>query len=357
MDGIRVIRVWSFISANTGVVRRTLDYLSFMISAILAAPFVRGPDLVIATSPQFFTAVAGYAVGFYRRIPFVFELRDLWPISIKAVGAMKGDSWAIRLIGKLEMFLYRKAARIISVTNSFASILVERGIDRNKIEVVTNGVDLSRFHSQPKDAELVERYGLRGKFVCGYIGTHGMAHSLQTVLEAASIISNREDGEQYRFILLGNGARKQDLLARAREMHLDNVVFIDTVPREEVDRYWSLLDASIIHLKKEPTFTTVIPSKLFECMAMGIPVLHGVEGESAEIVESNGVGITFEPENPNELAEGIVRMNDDRELYERLKSGCLSAAPKYDRVRLADNMLNVLDNLLADETSRRHVDY
>jgi len=155
MEGIRVVRVWSYLAANRGKIRRTLDYLSYMVSAILAAPFVKRPDLVVATSPQFFTAVAGYVVGATRRIPFVFELRDLWPISIKAVGAVKDGSYSIHLLGKLEMFLYRKAARIVSVTNSFATVLIDRGIDGGKIDVVTNGVDLSRFKPQPKDPELV----------------------------------------------------------------------------------------------------------------------------------------------------------------------------------------------------------
>ena len=347
MEGIRVIRVWSFISANKGVIRRTLDYISYMVSAVLAAPFVKRPNLVVATSPQFFTAVAGYVVGFYRRIPFVFELRDLWPVSIKAVGAMKDDSYGIHLIGKLEMFLYQKAARIISVTNSFATILIDRGVDGGKIDVVTNGVDLSRFQPLSKDAELVERYGLEGKFVAGYIGTHGMAHALETVLEAADEMRNREDGDDYRFILLGHGARKQAMVDKAREMQLDNIIFIDTVPRGEVSRYWSLLDASIIHLKKEPTFTTVIPSKLFECMAMGIPVLHGVQGESAEIVEKNQVGLTFEPENAMGLVERLEQLKNDRDLYSKFRTNCLKTAPIYERSGLAARMLQSLERVVA----------
>ncbi len=349
MDGIRVIRVWTYITANKGKIRRTIDYLSYMVSAIIASPFVKRPDLVIGTSPQFFTAVAGFAVGAMRRIPFVFELRDLWPISIKAVGAMKDGSYAIHMLGKLEMFLYRKAARIISVTNSFAVVLIDRGIDGEKIDVVTNGVDLSRFKSLPKDADLVKRYDLEGKFVAGYIGTHGMAHALETILDAASEMRKREGGKDFRFIFLGHGARKQELVQKARKMNLDNVIFIDTVPRSEVSRYWSLLDASIIHLKKEPTFTTVIPSKLFECMAMGIPILHGVQGESAEIVEQNQVGLTFEPENPQELIERLERLKNDNELYGRLKANCLSTAPNYERTKLAANMLLSLEKVVANK--------
>lgn len=341
MDGIRVIRVWSYITANEGFVKRTLDYLSFMPGAILASLFVKNPDLVVGTSPQFFTACAAYCVSRLKRIPFVFELRDIWPESIKAVGAMQ-DSAVIRLLEKVEMFLYRKAARIVSVTQSFKRTLMARGVDGDKIEVVTNGVDLSRFAPMPKDAELVARYGLEGRFVAGYIGTHGMAHALETVLDAAEMIREKPGGDAFRFILLGDGARKQALRENARARGLENVIFIDSVPKDQVPRYWSLLDVSIIHLKKTPLFTTVIPSKLFECMGMGIPTLHGVAGESAEIVEKEGAGLVFAPENSEELVDKLFDLKSDADLYQRLRQNCLAGAGHYDRSVLAQKMLGIL---------------
>lgn len=344
MDGIEVVRVWSFITANEGFARRILDYLSYMVPAIVASIFIRKADLVIGTSPQFFTACAAYIVSRVKRIPFVFELRDIWPESVKAVGAMK-DSWIIRFFEKIEMFLYRKATKIVSVTNSFKRNLANRGVDTTKIEVVTNGVDISRFVSMPKDQELVDRYSLEGKFVAGYIGTHGMAHALETILEAADKVRNLPDGDQFSFILLGHGARKELLKEQARHMGLDNVIFIDSVPKDEVVRYWSLLDVSIIHLKKTPLFSAVIPSKLFECMSMGIPTLHGVMGESAEIVEKEGVGIVFEPENSDELVQKLEQLKNDSELYGQLKANCLQGAKNYDRSVLAGRMLNVLEDV------------
>jgi glycosyltransferase involved in cell wall biosynthesis len=341
MEGIRVVRVWTYITANEGFVKRILDYTSYMVAAVLASPFVRKVDIVVATSPLLFTAMAGYVAGLQHRAPFVFELRDIWPESIKAVGAM-GDSWVIRFFEKIEMFLYRKAARIVSVTDSFRQTLIRRGVDGAKIEVVTNGVDVSRFKPMPKDPELVGRYGLEGKFVAGYIGTHGMAHALETILEAADRVRKLEDGDRFRFILLGHGARKDDLRRQAGKMELDNVIFIDSVPKEEVVRYWSLLDVSIIHLKKTPLFTTVIPSKLFESMGMGIPVLHGVAGESAEIVEKEQCGLVFEPENSAELVERLIRLRDDADLYRSLKANCLRGAGNYDRRVLAGRLLEIL---------------
>jgi glycosyltransferase involved in cell wall biosynthesis len=342
IEGIEVIRVWSYITANEGFVRRILDYLSFMASAIVASPRVHDVDLVIGTSPQFFTAVAAYVVSRMKRIPYVFELRDLWPESIKAVGAMK-ESFALRMLERLEMFLYRKAARIVSVTESFKQVLMRRGIEGTKIEVVTNGVDVSQFKPRPKDPELTRKLGLEGKFVAGYIGTHGMAHSLETLLQAA----DRLRGQNFAFIFLGDGARKQALREMADQMKLDNVVFIDSVPKADVPKYWSLLDVSIIHLRKTELFTTVIPSKMFECMGMGIPVLHGVEGESADIVRREQVGIPFEPEGVDQLCEALQSLKSDPARLARFREQCLRAAGNYDRTYLALRMLKVLEDAAA----------
>jgi len=340
MEGIRTLRVWSYITSNAGFLRRIVDYVSYAAAAFLASLFVPRPDVVVGTSPQFFTVCSAGAASCLRRVPFVFELRDLWPESIKAVGAME-DSPAIRFLEKVEMFLYRKAARIVSVTESFKNVLVRRGIEGDKIEVVTNGADLSRFKPRAKDTELVERYGLRGKFVAGYVGTHGMAHALETLLEAAAALGRKSD--DFRIILLGDGARKNELREKAGEMGLVNVLFLDSVSKEDVTRYWSLLEVSIIHLKRTDLFKTVIPSKLFECMAMGIPVLHGVAGESAAIVEKEGVGLVFEPENAVDLCEKMIQLKNDPALYGKLKDCCIRAAGNYDRTVLARRMLGVLE--------------
>ncbi len=243
------------------------------------------------------------------------------------------------------MFLYRKAARIISVTHSFKKNLIAKGVDGSKIDVVTNGVDSTRFKIQEKDRALVDKYGLEDKFIAGYIGTHGMAHALETLLEAAKNIQQTPGGDNFRFLFLGHGAKKKELMEQANKMGLNNVIFIDSVPKEEVVRYWSLLDVSIIHLKKTPLFTSVIPSKLFECMAMGIPVLHGVAGESAEIVKKEQVGLIFEPENYVELVDKLLLLKSDQTKYNDLQTNCLTAAKHYDRKVLANSMLTILGSL------------
>lgn len=341
MEGIRVIRVWSYITANEGFVKRILDYQSFMVTATLAALFVRRVDVVIGTSPQFFTVCAAWMVALLKRVPFVFELRDLWPESIKAVGAM-GDSAAIRWLEKLELFLYRKANLIVSVTHAFKRKLIERGVDGRKIGVVTNGVDMTRFKPMEKDAALVERLGLAGKFVGGYVGTHGMAHHLETILDAAERLTAEGLGDQFHFILLGDGARKGALKEYAAQRGLANVTFVDSVSKDEVARYWSVLDVSIIHLRKTELFTTVIPSKLFECMGMGLPVLHGVEGESADIVRTEQAGEVFEPENVDQLVSLLKAFRSDTVRYQAHRVKCLAAAKKYDRSALALRMLDLV---------------
>lgn len=344
MSGIRVIRVWTYITANEGFLKRILDYMSFMLSAFLAALFVRKVDIIVGTSPQFFTAVAAFITSLLKRRPWIFELRDIWPESIRTVGAMR-SSRVLDQLEKLELFLYRRANAIVAVTHAFRDNLIARGIDGNKIFVVTNGVDTSRFAPRKKDPELVFKLGLQGKFIVGYIGTHGMAHALETILDAAREIRAEADGDRFRFLFLGDGSNKAALVARAAEDGLDNVIFVDTVPKDEVVRYWSLLDTSIIHLRRSPLFETVIPSKLFECMGMGIPVLHGVRGESAMIALQEQVGLTFEPENADDLCRVLKCLVSEPGALQGFRDNGPVAAARYDRRTLASDMLGILQKV------------
>lgn len=343
VEGIRVIRVWSYITRNEGFAKRILDYMSFMVSAFIASLFVKRVDVIIGTSPQFFTACAAYATSVVKRRPWIFELRDIWPESIRAVGAMKKER-LLDLLEKLELFLYRKATAVISVTHAFKRNLVDRGIEAQKIFVVTNGVDISRFSPIPKDQALLDELNLRDTFVAGYIGTHGLAHGLDTLIDAAKAISITEHAEQIRFVLLGDGANRESLKARVRNEGLTNVLFIETVSKDEVTRYWSILDASIIHLRRSDLFKTVIPSKLFECMGMAVPVLHGVEGESAAIVLEHEVGITFEPENHMNLVENILLLHTNVTIRDRLAQNGPIAAQHFDRRELAQRMLSIIES-------------
>jgi glycosyltransferase involved in cell wall biosynthesis len=342
IDGIRVVRVKTFITANEGILLRTLDYLSFMASAFLAGSFLPKPDVVIATSPQFFAAVAGCALSALRGRPYLLEVRDLWPASIAAVGALK-ESIALRWLERMELFLYRKASAIVVVTKAFKEDLVRRGVPSGKVAVVINGVDLPRYAPRPKDPELEAKLGLAGRFVVGYIGTHGMAHALEKVLDVADRM--REDAG-VRFLFVGGGAEKAKLVEEAERRGLANVVFLASQPKERMPEIWSLCDAALVHLKDAPVFATVIPSKIFEAMGMGLPiVIASPKGEAGGIVEEEGAGIWVPPEDPVALEGAVRRLKEDADLYERCAAGSRAAAPRYSRERKAREMIRVAERV------------
>ena len=347
IDGVETVRVWTYITANEGFARRTLDYLSFMVSGFLAGLFLRRPDVIVCTSPQFFTACAAYVLSLFKRRPFVFELRDLWPDSILAVGAM-GESRATRALKRLEYFLYRKAARIVSVTNSFKAVLSSNGVPPEKIAVVRNGADLVAFTPAPKPDELLKRHSLEGKFVAAYIGTVGMAHGLGTILEAAEKLSGDEN---VVFVVVGDGAERVSLEQDARRRGLRNVVFVGRVDKDEVHAYWRLADAALVLLKDRPVFRHVLPSKIFEAMATARPIILGVLGESAELLRAAGAGVVIQPESSQELADAIVRLarnpNDAADMGSR---GRAFVEREFDRDKLAAAMLDELRAVVAGAT-------
>lgn len=351
IEGVEVIRLWTYMAPNAGYVRRILDYLSFMVMGMLSAPFLPRADVIVGTSPQFFTLPAAWWSSALKKVPWVLELRDIWPESLKAVGAGR-QGLLLASLQRLEMTLYRKAHRIIAVTNSFKRVLEARGVPGGKIAVVTNGVDLARFGPREKDRELLLRLGLEGAFVAGYIGTHGMAHALETLLEAAEVLKQDAVAQPVVFLFVGDGARREPLMAEAARRGIDNVRFVGPVPKHEISRYWSLLDLSVIHLRRTELFETTIPSKLFECMGMGVPVALGVRGEALEILDETGAGAGFEPENPQALVELIRALRDDPARLAGFRARGLEAAPRFDRDHLARAMLAELEIAAATTRSR-----
>lgn len=338
IEGIRVIRVWSYIVANKGFLKRILDFISYSITSFFAGLFVK-TDVIVATSPQFFTALSGRTLSLFKRKPWIMEVRDLWPESIKTVGAMN-DNPIIRYFEWEEKVCYRSAKRIVVVTDSFKRKLIERGISPEKIDVVKNGVDRNLFYpTNQKDPELVKHLGLEGKTVIGYIGTHGMAHKLDFILHCAAKLQKLNSDKH--FIFLGNGAEKENLKRLCAELRLSNVDMLDSVPKSEVKRYISVLDVCLINLKKSELFTTVIPSKIFENAAMEIPILMGVEGEAKEIIEGYHAGVCFEPENEDDFMQ---KLNDvcDPEKRTQYKDGCRRLAVDFDRGNLAMKMNKII---------------
>lgn len=341
MDGIRVVRVKTYITANEGILRRSLDFSSFALSSFFFAFFEPRPDLVVSTSPQLFSPLAGLCHAKLRRLPHVFELRDLWPASLAAVGMKKG--LAYRLLERLELRLYRGSRRVLAFTGAFVEDLAGRGIAREKIDLVLNGANLALFSPRPKDPELVRELGLEGRFVVGFLGTLGMAHGLDSALEAAELLRDAP----VSLLLVGGGAERKRLVELAAAKGLTNVVFVERQLKEAMPRYWSLCDASLVQLRDSPLFAGVIPSKIFESMAMGLPILYAVPaGEGSAIVERHGAGICVPPADPAALAAAIGRLMQDTDLRRSLAQAALAAAPGYSREIQAEACLEVFRKAL-----------
>jgi len=343
-DGIHIVRLWTYVTPNEGFIRRTLGYVSFMLASIVVAPWLKKADVIVTTSPQFFNGLAGYFVSRLKRTPWVLEIRDLWPESIVAVGALT-NRFAIRLLSRIELFAYRKADRIVVVTDAFKRYIVAKGIAPRKIEVITNGVDLTLFRQSDGANAVARELALEGKFVASYFGTHGMAHRLETVLHAAEELRGYDD---IVFLLVGDGAERDRLVALRDEMQLTNVVMLGQQPKQRMPDLWDLSAVSLALLKKSELFKTVIPSKIFESLAMETPVILGVEGESAEIIRAAAAGFCIEPENSSELAARVLELYRNPKLVARLgANGRRHVEEHYDRMVLARRYEALFSSMLA----------
>jgi glycosyltransferase involved in cell wall biosynthesis len=341
MDGIHVVRVWSFLAPNRGVILRALDFASFAVSGFLAGVFQK-PDIIVATSPQLLAAVAGHLLARVKRCPWVFEVRDLWPESITAVGAMK-EGFIMRNLRRLEKMLYEGAERIVTVTEPMRMRLVERGVPAEKVGVVPNGADLERLIPRIRNARLAARLHLEGKFVVAYVGTLGLAQGLEVVIRAAALLGHSD----IHFLFVGEGARRADLVEMAKSLGVANVSFVGAVPSDAAIDYLALADAIVVSLKKSTVFDGALPSKIFEAAAMERPILLSARGISADLVRSYHAGLVVEPENPEALASAAMRLRSDAQLRESFRAGCNRLARQHDRDRLASLMLAEIRSAVA----------
>jgi colanic acid biosynthesis glycosyl transferase WcaI len=356
VEGIDLLRAWVYVAANKGFTKRVLNFLSFFFSSLALGSLLTGrPDVVVGTSPQFFCAVAAYCLSRIKRAPFVFEVRDLWPQSAVELGALK-NRLLIRSLEAIESHLYRRAALIVPVAESTRTYLIGEGIPPEKISVVPNGVD-EKFLASARTApeELRRELGLEGKFIISYIGTHGMSHALEVALRAAKGL---EADPTIHFLFVGEGAEKENLKRLASELRLNNVTFINAQPRERLLSFYGLSDVSLAPLKRLPIFKKVLPSKLFELMGAGCPLICSVEGEAAALVSAAGAGLCIEPENVAALVEAIIRLRDDRALRaEMSEKGRSFVKTRYLRSDLAETYLNALETVRrADGATERQSD-
>jgi glycosyltransferase involved in cell wall biosynthesis len=355
IDGIRTVRVWTWLAANRGRVRRGLNYLSYLAAAGAAGPLLRPrADVVIATSPQFFAGWAGWPVARAHGAPFVLEIRDIWPDSIVAVGAL-GKGRVVSTLGKLEHALYDGADHIVAVGDGYRMNMIRKGIGPSKISVVTNGVDVDLFEPREPDQKLRARLGFSPEtFVVTFAGTIGMASGLEVALGAARRL--KEKGrDDIAFLLVGDGAVRAELEEQARAEGLNNVVFTGMVARPELPAYLASSDACLVHFRKQELFGTILPSKFFEDAAMERPILLGFEGDARAMLHEADCGIAFEPSNEKELAAAAERLaaapaDERRRLGE---NGRRYVLEHFDRRRLAHDYLEILERVRADRRRGR----
>ena len=338
VEGIRVIRTWVFATPNRGFVRRLMNHGSFAVSSLSATRMLGHVDVFFVESPPLFVGFAALALRRLKRAPYVFNVSDIWPQSAVELGALRNPV-VIRAAEWLEMHLYRKAARISVVTPGMISRLARRGVPEGKLFLLTNGVDTTMYRPAPPDPDLAQRLGLDGRKVFLYAGTHGMAQGLDVVLTAA----RQTPDPDVLYVLAGDGAEKDALVARARKENIANVRFLPNQPRDAMPGLLNLAYATIVPLKKLDLFKSALPSKMFESMATAKPIVASVEGEAARLVESADAGVVVPPEDPSALSQEVQRLASDPVLARRLgEQGRAYVSKHFDREAIARRFIELL---------------
>jgi colanic acid biosynthesis glycosyl transferase WcaI len=351
LEGIDVLRVSVRASPEKNFRSRMLFYLSYMFSAILAGIFLaRQPyDLILATSPPLFAGAAGLVLSYLRRLPLVFEVRDLWPAAAVALGELRNPI-AIRLSTMLEEACYRRAVRIIVVTRGMQEALEQRGVEPGKLVLIPNGANTDLFGYDPAARQVLRReLGLEKRYVAMYAGIFGIAQGLETILQAAQAL--RDDPNIF-FILVGDGPQRAGLIRLAEDMQLDNLLILPELPRERIPAYLSAADVALIPLRKIPLFQMAVPSKLFDAWACERPVICAVEGEAQQVVHTAGGGVNIPAEDAQALAEMLLELKRDVQIYVEMGiRGRAYTCANYSRQALAQRLIQTLQTVF--ESSAR----
>jgi glycosyltransferase involved in cell wall biosynthesis len=350
---VNIFRTWLWPLPNRRAHERMRNYASFCVSAALRGLTLPRPDVIIATSPQLLVGLSGWWLAFARQIPFVFEVRDLWPESLAAVGVGSEDSLLHQALGGIAKFLYERADCIVVVTPAFKQHLTERWrVPAEKISVVENGVETGLFAPKPPadDRALRRQLDADGKFLASYIGTMGNAHGLETLLDAA--VQLQHENSDVLFLLVGEGAEKERIKTLAQSHSLGNIRFLDQQPREKIPAFISASDACLVLLKKTDVFKTVIPTKMLEFMSCARPVILGVDGQARQIIERAEAGIVIEPENAQSLVRAIRQLAANRELGTALgQKGREHILRQFSRKATAEKYIDVLRNIAKGHSS------
>lgn len=344
IGGVEVVRTYLYPAPNKGKLRRSLNYASFMCSAATIGALAVGKvDIVIATCPPLLVGIAGYWIAKLKRAPFVLSVRDVWPEALMAVDARVSRK-LYNLLSRMADFLYKRADKIVTVTRGAQDVIERHGVPGDKLELIPTGIHSNAIKPMQSSAEIRGKFGDGGTVLVTYVGTHGMAQKLSTVLEAAKLLS-KQPGVQ--FISVGDGADKQDLLEMKDHLELGNVHFIDQLPQHEALNYIASSDICLVPLRKAELFKETIPSKLYEIMACGKPIVLGVDGEARELLEAASAGVFVEPEDPEALAAAVLRLAEDPELRSQFgQNGRRFVVENYDKRTIADHYLSVLSSLV-----------
>ena len=304
VDGIRVVRLRTFISHGSSALKRMLSYASFGVVASLYSLFgARKSDVIYAYYPPVIVGFVAMCVGTLKRVPFVYDVQDLWPEALVATGMVK-EGRVTRLVDKLCGLIYRSAARVVVLSDGYRRALISKQVPTAKIERIFNWCDEARMGNSTEDSSIVfdERF-----FNILYAGNLGAAQALKHVIEAAHQVK-LQGNARVRFVFVGAGMEAARLKARAEELALDNVQFFPQVPVDQVGGILKAADALLVHLADEPVFEITIPSKTQAYLMMGRPILMAVKGEAARIVQDAGAGMVVEPCKPAALAQAALAM-------------------------------------------------
>jgi glycosyltransferase involved in cell wall biosynthesis len=342
-DGITVYRNYVYATPNHGFFRKTIGHLSFMVSSVVLSMYrVRRPDVIVVSSPTLFAVVSAYVFSRLRRVPYVFEVRDLWPAAIASLGVLDSSSWVVRALEKLELFLYHRAARVVTVTAAFRQDIASRGIDAAKIEVITNGADEALFHPR-NGSGMRGELGLEGRFIVLYIGAHGISQALSAVMEVAD---RARASPKIHFLFVGEGAEKDELVATRDRLGLTNVTFLPGQPKEMVPSFYAAADVCLVPLRGVPLFRAFIPSKMFEIMASGRAIIGSVDGEARQILERSGAALVVQPEDVAQLLAAICRLQACPQMKQKMEdAGPPFVAAHYSRRALAEQYLDLLQEV------------
>jgi len=345
-DGIDIVRTWLIPCPNRKAHERLLNYLSFVLSSCITGIFLPRPDVIIATSPQLFVGLTGRWLGWIKRVPFVLEVRDLWPESITASGMGSDADLSIRMLRVLAAFLYRSCNHVVVVTPAFKQELVAKWRLRDdKISLVENGVETDLFTPDVPGDDVKRELGLEGKFVVSYIGTLGLAHGLQAVMKAATELQRTFPDIQFLFV--GEGADKDRLTSLVSELNLTNVRFLLQQPRQKIPSIIRASDLCLVLLRKANVFKTVIPTKMLEFMACGRPVILGVDGQARQVIETAQAGVFIEPEDATALTLAVRQLYDDSELRQALgRNGRRHIVDHFSRREMAQVYIGVLQTVI-----------